>query len=406
MSFNMLDAVRSVITPDLLSKAAGYLGESESAVQKAVSALVPASLLGIAQQAEAGGASMIMDLAKKAMSNGFPGNIAASFTAGGEGIPESSPGMLSSLFGDKVGGIANAIAQFAGIKGASVASLLGSIVPMIVGLLGKQTADHGLNAAALASMLSSEKAAYLTALPAGLSIPGLTGASGASHPPAHQQAAHQPAVQSTSSGSWLMPLLLGLAAVALLLYIFKGCSGEHKQDLHHENAVVPATTPPPAAPIPAARESVKVKLADGTEINAYKGGIEDRLVTCLNDSSCIAGKEQWFDFDNINFETGSAMLTAESISQVRNIVAILKAYPAAKIKIGGYTDKVGNEEENKKLSQERADAVLTEILKEGANKAQLTGAEGYGETLAKMPETASDEERRADRRISVQLREK
>jgi outer membrane protein OmpA-like peptidoglycan-associated protein len=149
-----------------------------------------------------------------------------------------------------------------------------------------------------------------------------------------------------------------------------------------------------------------VKLADGTEIDAYKGGIEDRLVACLNDAACIAGKDQWFDFDNLNFETGSARLTAESIAQVRNIVAILKAYPAAKIKIGGYTDKVGNDADNKKLSQDRADAVMAEIKKEGANAAQLVGAEGYGEELAKVAETASDEERRVDRRISVQLREK
>ncbi|HYK54936.1 MAG TPA: OmpA family protein, partial [Flavisolibacter sp.] len=155
-----------------------------------------------------------------------------------------------------------------------------------------------------------------------------------------------------------------------------------------------------------ARTSTKVRLANGTELEAYAGGVEEKLVNCLDDAACTAGKDKWFDFDNINFETGSANLTPESQAQVKNIVAVLNAYPKAKIKIGGYTDKTGNAASNQKLSQQRADAVMNAIKAAGAKPEQVTGAEGYGSTMAKMPASASDEERRADRRISVQLREK
>jgi outer membrane protein OmpA-like peptidoglycan-associated protein len=401
MAFNILDAAKSFITPDLIGQAAGYLQESESSIGKAVSGLLPASLLGITQKAEAGGGNMIFDLAKQAMNSGILGNLGNAFNAGGGGIPDSSPGILSSIFGDKVGGIANAIASFAGIKGSSAASLLGSIAPMVLGFLGKHATENGLSASGLGSLLSNQKSSFINALPSGLNIGNILGFSSSTPRPAHTHVE-----EPKKSGSWLMPLLLGLAAVALLLYLFKGCGGgEHKEEVVMETPA--PVEPAPAAPItPPARESLKVKLADGTEIDAYKGGIEDKLVACLNDAACVAGKDQWFDFDNLNFETGSARLTAESIAQVRNIVAILKAYPAAKIKIGGYTDKVGNDADNKKLSQDRADAVMAEIKKEGANAAQLVGAEGYGEELAKVAETASDEERRVDRRISVQLREK
>jgi outer membrane protein OmpA-like peptidoglycan-associated protein len=401
MAFNILDAAKSFITPDILGKAAAYLGESESAVGRAVSGLIPASLLGITQKAESGGASMILDLAKQAMNSGLLSNLGNAFSTGGGGIPEGSPGLLSSVFGEKVGGISNAIAQFAGIKGSSAASLLGSIAPMVLGFLGKHSVENGLSASGLSSLLSNQKSSFLNAMPAGLNLTSLLGIGGSS-----VKSAASYVEEPKKAGSWLMPILLGLAAVALLLYIFKGCDGTKKEDVavtEHISDPVPDPTPAGSVPI---REALKVKLVDGTEINAFKGGIEDRLVACLNDTTCVAGKDQWFDFDNLNFETGSARLTAESIAQIRNIVAILKAYPAAKIKIGGYTDKVGNDEDNKKLSQERADAVLTEILKEGANKPQLVGAEGYGEELAKIAETASDEERRVDRRISVQLREK
>jgi OOP family OmpA-OmpF porin len=42
----------------------------------------------------------------------------------------------------------------------------------------------------------------------------------------------------------------------------------------------------------------------------------------------------------------------------------------------------------------------------GANASQLVGSEGYGSAFAKVDVAASDEERKADRRIAVQLREK
>ncbi len=410
MAFNILDAVKGFLTPDTVGKAASYLGESDSSIGRALSGLIPASLLGITGKAEMDGGDSILDLAKRALNTGILNNLGDTFSSAGGGIPESSPGLLSAVLGDKVGGIANAIAQFAGIKGSSAASLLGSIVPLVLGVLGKHAGDTGLSGSGLLSLLSGQKSNFQNALPGGLNLSGLFGGReterhGASHTTTHT---HTEIVNTEKkSGSWLMPLLLGLAAVALLLYLMKGCNGADKEEVRTETPVAaPDTTSTIVAPVTPARESLKVKLADNTEIDAYRGGIEDKLVNCLNDASCTAGKDRWFDFDNINFEVGSARLTAESQAQVNNIVAILKAYPKAKIKIGGYTDKTGDDAANKKLSQERADAVLAAIKAGGANAAQLEGAEGYGEDLAKIAEDASDEERRADRRISVQLREK
>ena len=81
MAFNILDAAKSFITPDLIGQAAGYLQESESSVGKAVSGLLPASLLGITQKAEAGGGNMIFDLAKQAMNSGILGNLGNAFNS-------------------------------------------------------------------------------------------------------------------------------------------------------------------------------------------------------------------------------------------------------------------------------------------------------------------------------------
>lgn len=157
----------------------------------------------------------------------------------------------------------------------------------------------------------------------------------------------------------------------------------------------------------ASKETVKVSLANGSVVlNGFKGGIEDKLVAFLSDSTTKGGKDVWFDFDNLNFKTGSADITPESDEQISNIAAILKAFPKTKIKIGGYTDKTGDATVNKELSQKRADAVLAALKAKGANAAQLEGAEGYGAEFAKAAADAPDAEKQKDRRISVGVREK
>ncbi len=400
MAFNILDAIKGFITPDLIGKAASYLGESDASVSKAISGVVPATLAGIVQKAESGGASGLLDLAGKAFNSGILDNLGSTFSHAGGGIPELGPGLLSGIFGDKVGHIANSLSQWSGIKGSSAASLLGSIAPLALGLLGKNAASSGLSASGLMSLLSSQKSNILAALPAGLGLGSIFGS-----PTPHAAGPVHHSQEPKKSGSWLMPLLLGIAAVALLLYLVKGCGGHKEEPVKETEAV---TAPPDTATTvtaPAA-EMLKLKLADGTEVDVHSGGLEFGLVNCLNDAACVAGKDKWFDFDDVNFEVGSATLTESSMRQIRNIVTILKAYPKAKIKIGGYTDKTGDAAANKKLSQERADAVVAAIKANGGNASQLLGAEGYGSEFAKVAATASDEERRPDRRMSVQLREK
>jgi outer membrane protein OmpA-like peptidoglycan-associated protein len=200
-------------------------------------------------------------------------------------------------------------------------------------------------------------------------------------------------------------LVLGtILAMALIIFVFKGCKGSNDSDMESTETVVADTAV--AAPVELKRESMKVKLPDGSELDAYRSGIEDQLISFLNDATSKPGKDVWFDFDNLNFKTGSADITDESKVQIQNIAAILKAYPKVKIKIGGYTDKTGDSLNNLKLSQSRADAVESALKASGVNAAQLVGAEGYGSQYATVSASASDDERKKDRRISVSVRAK
>jgi outer membrane protein OmpA-like peptidoglycan-associated protein len=204
---------------------------------------------------------------------------------------------------------------------------------------------------------------------------------------------------------WLSTVIIVTVLMAILFFMVKGCNGSDNAS-SDEDKIEKKSDTMPAVIIPPARELLKVKLHDGTELEAYRGGIEDELVTFLNDPSSKPGKDVWFDFDNLNFKLGSADITDSSLVQIHNIVAILNAYPKVKIKIGGYTDKSGDSLGNLKLSQSRAEATYAALKTEGANISQVLGAEGYGSEYAKAPADAPDEDRRKDRRISVSVRAK
>ena len=77
---------------------------------------------------------------------------------------------------------------------------------------------------------------------------------------------------------------------------------------------------------------------------------------------------------------------------------ILAEFPDAKIKIGAYTDKIGDANANLKLSNERANTVKSSL-----NSAQVLEAEGYGSKFAKIPAEASDKERESDRKTAIRF---
>ena len=151
------------------------------------------------------------------------------------------------------------------------------------------------------------------------------------------------------------------------------------------------------------RETMVVILPSGQTLQAYKGGIEDQIVTFLKSDDYKNAtedqlKDKWFNFDNLNFEFGKAVLTPDSKVQLENLKLILAEFPDAKIKIGAYTDKKGDANTNLKLSNERANTVKSSL-----NSAQVLEAEGYGSKFAKIPAEASDKERESDRKTAIRF---
>ena len=406
---NLLDSVKDLVTPQLIGQAASMFGEQESSITKAIGAATPAILQGIINKAGTDNGAGVLDMARQAMGSGILDNLGGLF-GGGSSLMNLGGTLLSGLFGNKSSMLGNLISSFSGVKQSTGNSLLSALAPMALGLVGKHVMSSGLSGGGMLSWLTGQKDAVAKAMPAGLNFSGIFD-DGPSRVVGESASYREPVTENSGSGmpKWLLPLLLIALGAMALWYFMRGCNPRQEAAAVVDTAVtrVEAAVDTAASKVAeVAREALNVTLPDGSILSAFKGGIEDKLVACLNDANCKIGKDVWFDFDNLNFETGSAKLTAESQAQVNNIAAILKAYPKVKIKIGGYTDKTGDATANKKLSQERADAVTDAIKAAGANAAQLLPGEGYGSEFATVPADASDEARRVDRRISVSVREK
>ncbi len=430
MALNIIELIKGQLGPALISQAATQLGESESGISKAISGLIPSVLGGLANHSED---SSVLSAVTTAASSGLLGNL-----LGGTTGNSLVSGVLDKIFGDKIGALIGSIAGFSGISESSANSLLNTVTGASLGSVGKYAQDQGLDAQGISSLLNDQKGVVSSLLPAGLSLASLgLGDSvipdlGASVDPAAPvppvtpvppatPVDTSPKVEVTREGSthvsvepkkdsgilkWLLPLVLLLAAG---YFLFKQCDNKETQmstmssdSLMLEEDTMTLVTDS-LAMTPVSREATTVTLPDGTTLNAYKGGIEDRVVQFLN-SQEYAGlsddqlKERWFNFDNLNFEFGTTTLTAESKAQLDNLNAILKAYPQAKIKIGAYTDKKGDDAFNKKLSQDRADAVEKALA-----SSQVEDAEGYGEEFATVAETATDQERESDRKTAIRF---
>ena len=149
----------------------------------------------------------------------------------------------------------------------------------------------------------------------------------------------------------------------------------------------------------------QLSLFDNTMLEVGKNSSEAHLVKLIEDKNLTTPeqfKDNWITLDRTYFKTGSDELTEGSEQQLKNIVAILKAYPKAAIRLGGYTDNTGSVEGNKKLSERRANSVLNKLVALGANKAQLS-AQGYGAEHPLCPANDTPECKAKNRRIDIRL---
>jgi OmpA-OmpF porin, OOP family len=389
---------------------------------------VLAGLTNKASTAEGAGALLGLLTHQHAQSSALTSVPAALEAPGGiENLIKLGGPLVSTVFGTRGNAIGDAVASMSGIKPSSASSLLSLALPIVLGWIGKSLGTDW-SVASLMSLLGGQKS-FLKDLPSGLA--GLLG-SGAERAPAYGSArpgvvdaiasetrgrVAQPAYRSERAGGlvwwkWLLPVLLLLALIPFLNAQLR--RSEPAPTLTPEIAMAPAPQAPEAGtadvpPPPGPQEKVLGERQDtppapSAAFRFPAGSVESRLLQFIEDPNRPVDETTWFSLRGVQFETNSARLRPSSMEQLRNVAAVLKAYPDVHLKIGGYTDNVGNDAYNQKLSQERAASARQAILNYGIDPSRLESG-GYGEQHP-TADNATTEGRQQNRRIDVRVTQK
>ncbi|GAB2451433.1 hypothetical protein GCM10011375_36900 [Hymenobacter qilianensis] len=460
MSQNLLELVQSYFSGDTVRQTSTALGENESSVGKALRSVVPLVLGGLfARSQQPGGNAELFDLSRQTHSSGIlnnPGTLVGGMGSSSTTAPASDGGllnkgaeMLRSVFGSNYTSAVDGMSQQAGVRNSTTSSLMGMATPVILGLLGKHAADNNLDSTGFGNYLSSQRSSIMGALGslpgnigsmlAGLGLGGAaasvgSAASSATHnlgntvsAAAHRtgdaarNTARDVETDTDSPNRWPW-ILLGLLALAAAFFFVRGCDREPEAAAPATTDMVADTTTVAAAPLaaPTGRydeasgnyiydtgANTDIKLPDGTVLNVGGNSFEARLFNFLNDPNQTVSDDKtqgWMSLDRVYFTTGKSALTAESQAQLKNTAAILKAFPNAAIKLGGYTDNKGKADMNLTLSADRANAARKALMDNGIDAGRVT-AEGYGQ---EHPIATNDTPagRAQNRRVDVRVTKK
>lgn len=400
-----MDMAKGYLTDQLMDQLTGATGESKSGVANAIGGMIPTLLAGLLNQSSNTGAMTgIFNMLNDSKNDGLLDNIGGLIGNNAQSAITSS--LLTGLFGNKVGGILDLIGSATGIKKSSSSTLMNIAAPIVMGMLRKKITGGGLNLGGLVNMLKGEKDSIMSALPTGMDKQmGLA------------------APEAPKSGGNMRLLYLALAALAGF-FLYKNCSGDAANMVEDAadkvenvagdaaNAVadaaegaVDATKDAAGNAVDAVANFFKHTLPGGFEINAAPDGVENALISFIGGDAAV-DKTSWFNFDALKFNTGKDQLDMDySGKQLTNIVEILKAYPNVNIKLGGYTDNVGDDKMNLDLSQRRANNVMKALVTAGIDAARME-AEGYGEAHPACPANDTPECQAQNRRIAVRVTKK
>ena len=151
-----------------------------------------------------------------------------------------------------------------------------------------------------------------------------------------------------------------------------------------------------AAQADADRSRLAAQQAD-TDKAAMRARLSEQLNSILQTRDSARGLI--VSMSDVLFDTGQYSLKPGAREKLAKVAGILLAYPGLNIEVGGYTDNVGGDDMNQKLSENRADAVRDYLVQEGVTTNSVS-ARGFGNTLP-VASNDSSAGRQQNRRVEL-----
>jgi OOP family OmpA-OmpF porin len=359
MADTILASLLGMVDEHSVGEVAGALGESKQSVSRGMQLAIPALLAGMVRKCDDPDAfRKVLDFAPAGSRDVSWSGIAKGLADPNSPLISGGKRLLSGLFGTSENAVTSAASAASGVKPTVMSTLLSMVAPMVMAFLSKRVGTEGISG--VCSALQRETAAIRNALPAGLTdiIWPRAATVGAASPVVAQAVT---AEKSSSRWPWALAIL---AAALGLIWLFS-----------------------------------HMRRPTTAEIQPVPSGTASRLAT----ETDIAKRKLPSDID-LKFDTGSSKLRPESQEQLNNMAATAAADPSCRMKVGGYTDNVGNADRNLQLSQRRVKTVVLALVSKGISPDRIK-AEGYGEEYP-IADNSTAAGRAQNRRVSVGIAQK
>jgi outer membrane protein OmpA-like peptidoglycan-associated protein len=162
-------------------------------------------------------------------------------------------------------------------------------------------------------------------------------------------------------------------------------------------AAVTATRADAAAAVLIAEQAQQAQQQADGEKAVMRAQLSERLNKILETRESARGLI--VSMPDVLFDTGQSSLKLGAREKLAKVAEILIAYSGLDIEVGGYTDNVGGDEMNQKLSESRAGAVRDYFVEAGVATNSVT-VKGFGDTLP-VASNGNSNGRHQNRRVEL-----
>jgi outer membrane protein OmpA-like peptidoglycan-associated protein len=145
----------------------------------------------------------------------------------------------------------------------------------------------------------------------------------------------------------------------------------------------------------------RAKAAEANKSVEDANVVREKLRTQLN--SVLATSETArgliVNMSDVLFDTGKYTLKPTTKISLAKVAGILQAYPGLKVQVEGYTDSVGSDDLNQKLSDNRASTVKDFLVAQGVSTSNIT-SQGFGKNDP-VADNSSASGRAQNRRVNM-----
>jgi outer membrane protein OmpA-like peptidoglycan-associated protein len=262
------------------------------------------------------------------------------------------------MFGGRHDQLLSAISAHTGgsVRGSS--RIMGFVLPLVMGAVGKHAMSSGLDSVGLGRFLGDQKSSAMGMLPGPLR--SFFGHTHTREPivgevePRHVYGGPRIAPVRRAHKRNVLPWVIGALVVLLLIgWMLNRISRRH---LVTGRAVPtqPRAVPPPESP------SANAPAGERQPVGGSVSVIE---ISQFLASHPVGPKR--FALGGVTFATGTSALDPAAGPAVDRLAAVLKEHPDATLRVEGFADATGSPSSFQRLSSERADALKQQLVARG-----------------------------------------